>query len=136
MTDALSQAGGLALMVGVVSKKSSTYLVDTISRITPSLSSEDSCPITKNTRRPQRPARSRTSLRIDLCLQTGSTTLLVDLTPRGLEIVSPRVGDRVAIEGEQNLLKSKYSNSIAMVRHLRSVMAREASTSMRQPILR
>jgi hypothetical protein len=34
-------------------------------------------------------------------LQTNSKALLADLTPHGLEAFGPRVGDRVAIEGEQ-----------------------------------
>jgi len=42
-------------------------------------------------------------------LETGSKSLLADLTPRGLEIVSPRVGDRVAIEGEQKPSEIKVS---------------------------
>lgn len=42
-------------------------------------------------------------------LETGSKTLLADLTPRGLEIVNPRVGDRVAVEGEQKPSEIKVS---------------------------
>ena len=42
-------------------------------------------------------------------LQTGSKTLLADLTPHGLEIVHPHVGDRVAVEGEQKPSEIKVS---------------------------
>ncbi|MGC2786326.1 MAG: hypothetical protein WA397_21340 [Roseiarcus sp.] len=42
-------------------------------------------------------------------LETGSKTLLADLTPRELEIVNPRVGDRVAVEGEQKPSEIKVS---------------------------
>jgi hypothetical protein len=33
-------------------------------------------------------------------LKTGSKSVLADLTPRGLEVVGLRIGDRVALEGE------------------------------------
>jgi hypothetical protein len=40
-------------------------------------------------------------------LKTGS--MLADLTPRGLEVVGPRIGDRVALEGEQKPSEIKVS---------------------------
>jgi hypothetical protein len=42
-------------------------------------------------------------------LQTGSKAVLADLTPHGLEMVGLRVGDRVAIEGEQKPSEIKVS---------------------------
>jgi hypothetical protein len=42
-------------------------------------------------------------------LQTNSKTLLADLTPHGLEVFGPRVGDRVSIEGEQKPSEIKIS---------------------------
>ena len=42
-------------------------------------------------------------------LKTGSKSVLADLTPRGLEIVGLRIGDRVALEGEQKPSEIKVS---------------------------
>jgi hypothetical protein len=42
-------------------------------------------------------------------LETGSNSVLADLTPRGLEIVGLRIGDRVALEGEQKPSEIKVS---------------------------
>jgi hypothetical protein len=42
-------------------------------------------------------------------LRTGSKSVLADLTPRGLEIVGLRIGDRVALEGEQKPSEIKVS---------------------------
>jgi hypothetical protein len=42
-------------------------------------------------------------------LNTGSKSVLADLTPRGLEIVGLRIGDRVALEGEQKPSEIKVS---------------------------
>jgi hypothetical protein len=43
-------------------------------------------------------------------LKTGSKSVLADLTPRGLEVVGLRIGDRVALEGEQKPSEVKVSN--------------------------
>lgn len=42
-------------------------------------------------------------------LNTGSETVLADLTPRGLEKVNVRVGDHVVIEGERKPSEIKVS---------------------------
>ena len=42
-------------------------------------------------------------------LKTGSKSVLADLTPRGLEVVGLRIGDRVALEGEQKPSEIKVS---------------------------
>jgi hypothetical protein len=42
-------------------------------------------------------------------LKTGSKSVLADLTPRGLEVVGLRIGDRVALESEQNPSEIKVS---------------------------
>ena len=42
-------------------------------------------------------------------LKTGSKSVLADLTPRGLEVVGLRTGDRVALEGEQKPSAIKVS---------------------------
>lgn len=42
-------------------------------------------------------------------VNTGSKSVLADLTPRGLEIVELHVGDRVAFEGEQKPSEVKMS---------------------------
>ena len=43
-------------------------------------------------------------------LKTGSKSVLADLTPRGLQIAGLRIGDRVALEGEQKPSEIKVSN--------------------------
>ena len=42
-------------------------------------------------------------------LKMGSKSVLADLTPRGLEVVGLRTGDRVALEGEQKPSEIKVS---------------------------
>jgi hypothetical protein len=42
-------------------------------------------------------------------LKMGSKSVLTDLTPRGLEVVGLRIGDRVALEGEQKPSEIKVS---------------------------
>jgi hypothetical protein len=42
-------------------------------------------------------------------LKTGSKSVLADLTPRGLKVVGLRIGDRVALEGEQKPSEIKVS---------------------------
>jgi hypothetical protein len=42
-------------------------------------------------------------------LKTGSKSVLADLTPRGLEVVGLRIGDRVALEGELKPSEIKVS---------------------------
>jgi hypothetical protein len=44
-----------------------------------------------------------------LVVDTGSKPVLAELTPRGLEIVKPRVGDRVALKGEKKPSEIKVS---------------------------
>jgi hypothetical protein len=42
-------------------------------------------------------------------LKTGSKSMLARLTPRGLEVVGLRIGDRVALEGDQKPSEIKVS---------------------------
>jgi hypothetical protein len=42
-------------------------------------------------------------------LKTGSKSVLAGLTPRGLDVVGLRIGDRVALEGEQKPSEIKVS---------------------------
>ena len=42
-------------------------------------------------------------------LKTGSKSVLADWTPRGLEVVGLRIGDRFALEGEQKPSEIKVS---------------------------
>ena len=44
-----------------------------------------------------------------LVVDTGSKPVLAELTPRGLEIVKLRVGDRVALKGEKKPSEIKVS---------------------------
>jgi hypothetical protein len=64
-------------------------------------------------------------------LKTGSKSVLADLTPRGLEIVGLRIGDRVALEAEQKPSEIKVSKLDATEKHLQSVMVRTAPAKMR-----
>jgi hypothetical protein len=64
-------------------------------------------------------------------LKTGSKSVLADLTPRGLEIVGLRIGDRVALEGEQKPSESKCPSLNATEKHLQSIMVCTAPAKMR-----
>jgi hypothetical protein len=53
-------------------------------------------------------------------LKTGSKSVLADLMPRGLQIAGLRIGDRVALEGEQKPSEIKVSSLNATEKHLHS----------------
>ena len=62
-------------------------------------------------------------------LKTGSKSVLADLTPRGLEVVGLRIGDRVAL-GEQKPSESKCPSLNATEKHLQSIMVRTTLANM------
>lgn len=63
-------------------------------------------------------------------LKTGSKSVLADLTPRGLEVVGLRIGDRVALEGEQKPSEIKVSETFAIVHGPHGIREHEADPAI------